>query len=338
MSARNTSTASRIIEYARRHVRLTAAAAVVIAAGVVGVALVISGIGLSASHASLSPKTNCSPVPSKCGFPDATNTGVPSGTVLKTVPGQVSKGPGWAFNSASQQVNVTGSGANLTGLNIPYTVNVYAPNVTINNDKIVTDGYFGVSLRHAPGVVISNSVISGVNTGAGEVGSAIIDVYSDSSSLVIKGNNISAFRTAVQVTTGQITGNYIHNPGFVAGDHTNGILDIGTKQPLTISGNTILNSISQTDAISLDATLADQAIANKTVTGNLLGGGSYAVYGGNARSAATSNIVVKNNNFSQAYYPKSGQYGPVAYFATGAAGNCWCGNTWDTTGLAVPAP
>jgi hypothetical protein len=42
-----------------------------------------------------------------------------------------------------------------------------------------------------------------------------------------------------------------------------GILDIGTTQPLTITGNTILNNLGQTDAISLDATLTGQAIANK---------------------------------------------------------------------------
>ena len=37
---------------------------------------------------------NCIPVPHACGFPDGTNTGVPSGTALRSVPGQVSSGPG----------------------------------------------------------------------------------------------------------------------------------------------------------------------------------------------------------------------------------------------------
>src|SRR6266536_2825090 len=40
----------------------------------------------------------CVTVPHACGFPDATNTGVPGGTALRSVPGQVSSGPGWHFD------------------------------------------------------------------------------------------------------------------------------------------------------------------------------------------------------------------------------------------------
>ncbi len=51
-----------------------------------------------------------------------------------------------------------------------------------------------------------------------------------------------------------------------------------------------------------------------------------------------SHIVIKNNRFSKIYYPKSGQYGPVAYFDTRGDGNAWTGNIWDTTGRPVSAP
>jgi hypothetical protein len=155
--------------------------------------------------------------------------------------------------------------------------------------------------------------------------------------MIITGDNISSFKTAVQVTTGTISGNYIHDPGYISGDHTNGIFDTGTTQMLAITGNTILNSLGQTDAISLDASQTGQVLANKTITGNLLGGGSYTIYGGNSLNNTSSHMQISNNRFSQARYPRSGQYGPVAYYTTSPT-NVWTGNTWDTTGTTIPAP
>jgi hypothetical protein len=309
-----------------------------VVAGAAAITLVATQIMPSTPFASTFPTKNCAPVPSKCGFPDASTAGPPAGMTLKTVPGQVSSGPGWKYSSAYQEVEVTGNGANLTGLYIPHSMNITASNVTINDVKIVTSGLFGVSLRHTRGVTISNSVISGQNATTGRVSNALTDVYGDSTGMVIENDNISAFRTAVAINTGQITGNYIHDPGYVSGDHTNGIFDTGTTQPLTISGNTILNNLGQTDAISLDASAAGNPVANKTVTGNLLAGGGYSIYGGNSLGNTISNMVIKNNDFSQAYFAKSGQFGPVAYFGTAGTGNVWSGNTWDTTGQVIPSP
>ena len=70
--------------------------------------------------------------------------------------------------------------------------------------------------------------------------------------MIIKADNISNFRTAVQVSTGQVDSNYIHDPGFVAGDHTNGIYVNGGTQSLMIWNNTIFDSLGQTDAINLN--------------------------------------------------------------------------------------
>jgi hypothetical protein len=334
MTATVRTTARTAAARARRRVAGTASAL----AGAAALAVTVSALAPSAVALAGTQPLNCTTALAACGFPSAASTGPVAGTVLRAVPAQVSSGPGWSYNSSSQQVNVTGAGAVLSGLSIPWTVNISAANVTLANDQIITTGAFGVSLRHAPGATISSTTISGTNSTTGELGSAITDVYSDSTGLVIKNDNISAFKTAVQVTTGTITGNYIHDPGYVTGDHTNGIFDVGTTQPLTITANTILDSLSQTDAISLDATLDSQAIANKTITGNLLGGGSYAIYAGNVRNAVISNITITGNTFSQAYYPKSGQYGPAAYYNSTAPGSTWANNTWDTTGTTIPSP
>jgi hypothetical protein len=292
----------------------------------------------AASAATAAVPLNCAASPHTCGYPDATSTGVPAGTTLQTVPSQISSGPGWAYNPATGTVQVTGNGATLTGLYIPCNLDISASNITIQNTQVSASGSFGISLRHTTGVTIKNSTIAGTSTTTGRLGVAITDIYGDSTAMNITANNISAFKTGIQITTGTITGNYLHDPGYQAGDHTNGIFDGGTTQPLSITGNTILNNLTQTDAISLDASAAASAIANKTITGNYLAGGGYAIYGGASLSNTTSNILIQNNRFGQAYYPTSGQYGPVAYYTTTDPGNSWTGNIWDTTGTTIPAP
>ena len=307
-------------------------------AGVAAIAIAAAALSSPAAMAATAPPVNCQALPSACGYPDATNSGVPAGQTLLTVPAQVAKGPGWAYSAKTNEVDVTGAGAVLAGLSFTCYVNVEANNVTINDDSISAANYWGVALRHTTGVTVENSTISGQNTTTGEVGSAIDDVYGDSTGMTIKNNNISAFKTAIQVSTGLISGNYIHNPGYVTGDHTNGILDIGTTQPLTITGNTILDSLNQTDAISLDATLSGQVIANKTVTGNLIAGGGYPIYGGTDRGATISHMTISGNRFGQGFYTLSGLYGPVAYYTTSGTANTWTNNTYDSTGATIPAP
>ena len=291
-----------------------------------------------ASNGAAPIRGGCATAPHACGFPDATNTGVPAGTALRPVPGQVSSGPGWHYNAADGEVDVTGTGAVLSGLSIHCNLNISASRVTIADDSIVTRGFFGISLRHTGGVMIEHSTISGLNASFGRLSYAIDDIYGDSTGIMIKADNIFFFSHGVQISAGTVTGNYIHSPGYVAGDHIDGIFDPGTTHSLTISDNTILNGRGQTAAISLDASAAGQAVANKTVENNLLGGGGYVIYGGAARNDRISYIVIKNNRFSQVYYPRSGQYGPVAYFDIRGRGNSWIGNIWDVSGRAVAAP
>jgi hypothetical protein len=315
----------------RRLYGVTVVAAAAIA--VVGVLVWVGARG-QAHAASL----NCSATPHLCSYVDATNTGVPSGTTLTTVSAKVASGPGWKYIPANGEVLVSTNGTVLSGLYIPYELVIDASNVTVNNVQVVAGGNFGVALENTTNVTIENSTISGVNATALRVGSAIDDVYGDSTGTVIKNDNISLFKTGIQISTGLIEGSYIHNPGYIAGDHTNGIYVNGGTAPLTIENNTIFNSSSETDAINLDAGAAGSPVANKTVENNFLAGGTYTIYGGDGPNNPTSNIVIENNRFGQLYYPTSGQFGPAAYYATTGTGNVWSGNFWDTTGQAIAAP
>ena len=84
----------------------------------------------------------------QCSYPDATNTGVPSGMTLKSVPSQVSSGPGWHYNAAGNYVIVTVNGTVLSGLYIPYYLMINASNVTVNDVQVVTGGFYGIGLTH----------------------------------------------------------------------------------------------------------------------------------------------------------------------------------------------
>src|SRR6266581_1394779 len=311
-------------------------------AAVLGAAALAAAGALAggAARADATVITNCAATPGSCSYPGAATTGVPAGTTLKQVPSQVSSGPGWYFNAAGGNVVVNVKGTVLSGLYIPYTLVINASNVTVKNVQVVTGGNFGISLTHTSGVTIENSTISGQNSTTGRVSYAIDDIYGDSTGMTIKANNISAFRTAVQMSAGLADGNYIHDPGYVAGDHTNGFYVNGGTKALTISGNTIFDSLGQTDAINLDAGTPGPGapVASKTIKNNLLAGGSYTIYGGAVSGSPTSNIIITGNRFGQNYYAKSGQYGPVSYYNPAGTGNTWSGNSWDTTGQAISSP
>jgi hypothetical protein len=307
--------------------------------GVAALAATSTLAAVGAFNGNAAPLTNCSATPASCGYPGATNTGVPAGTTLKQVPGQVSSGPGWSYNAADKEVIVTGKGAVLSGLSIPYTLEIDASGVTVNDVHVVAGGAFAISLTHTTGATIENSTMSGTNATTGRVNVAIDDVYGDSTGMVITGNNISLFRTAMQVSAGLVQGNYIHDPGYLAGDHTNGIVTNGGTAAMTINDNTVFNSLGQTDAISIDASTGGVAVANKTIENNFLAGGGYSIYGGDGPSTnPTAGIVIKNNRFGQLYYAKGGQFGAIAYFNPAGTGNTWSGNSWDSTGQAIPAP
>jgi hypothetical protein len=217
-------------------------------------------------------------------------------------------------------------------------VDVAGSNVTLKNVKIKTPatGWFGVALRHTSNVTIQNADISGTNTGNGRMLAGIKDIYGDSSGTRVLSSNIYYVSTGVQMDEGLIQDSYIHDLGFIAGDHLNGTTSNGADgKLLTIQHNTVFNQNSQTDAISLFEDFGRQY--NRVINNNLVAGGGYTIYGGqNAGGAAVSDIRITNNRISKLYYPGGGYWG---YHGTnenyGSNGNVWSGNVWDDTGATV---
>lgn len=271
------------------------------------------------------------------GFPTSTTTGVPKGTPMKTVPGQVSSGPGWAWNTSGGYLEVSGNGATLTGLKVNGNIDVSANNVTINHVKVNCggDGSMGISLRHTTGTTIENSNINGLNTTSNRLMVGVKDIYGDATATTVENNSFTKTATDVQIYTGTIQNNYMAEHGMITGDHINGVTTNGDDQPLLIQHNTILNNYGQTDAVGLFQDFSD--VSNVTINDNFLAGGGYTIYGGTGAYGPTSAIVITNNTISTMYYPHGGYYGPATAYNPAGTGNTWSGNTY-TNGTTIPAP
>ncbi len=278
--------------------------------------------------------TNCVSVPSRCGYPDATNTGVPAGTAMLRVPQDVKSGPGWVWDSRGWLQ--ASSGAVVKNVIVSGSINMAGSNVTVTNTRVLVGGEsWGIGLQHATNAVISNSEI-GIAGGSPRLMVGIKDIYGDSTGTQVLRNNVVNTSTGIQVYEGLIADNYVHDMGYQSGDHINGTTSNGSTRMMTIRHNTILNQIGQTDAISLFQDFGIEA--NRLITDNLVAGGGYTIYGGdNQRFGKTSNIKITNNRFSNVFFANGGSYGPIAAFDSSGSGNVLSGNFWDHNLSAVKA-
>ena len=286
---------------------------------------------------------NCGPSPHLCGFPDETNTGVPAGAALRSVPGQVSAGPGWTSN-AQGDVEVSGDGAVFEGYIVHGYIDVTGANVTIKGNEIINSGNDitgdGVNLSGNPAnVTIENNTIYSPygNHGTSGIFAGIKDINGETRGTQVLGNNIADASTGVQIYMGLIENNYIHDSTPASpSSHLNGTTSNGSTVPLTIQHNTVFNPNGQTDAVSLFEDFGPEA--NVVINNNLLAGGGYVVYGGqNEGGPQAYNIRITNNRFATIYYPQSGYYGYIAAFDPSAPGNVWSGNVWDSNNKPLGA-
>ncbi|WP_448074214.1 hypothetical protein [Georgenia yuyongxinii] len=277
--------------------------------------------------------TGCAVIPSACGYPDSSNTGVKDASALRDVPGDITSGPGWYYDTRGW-INVNGNGAVLENIRTNATIDVVADNVTIRNVRSTVSGEtFGIAIRRADNTTIIDSEIMPPSDKM-RLLVGIKDIYGDANGTRVLRTEITRTSTGVQLGSGLIQDNYIHSMAMVAGDHVNGTTSNGGTEQLTLRHNTVLNSFDQTDAISLFQDFGTEE--NRLIEDNLLAGGGYTIYGGaNLGKAPTANIVIRNNRISQMYFPRGGSFGPVTAFNPAGSGNTWTGNVWDETGATV---
>lgn len=245
--------------------------------------------------------------------PDATNTGVPAGTTLTSSGGITASTAGLVINAK----NVSGG------------IEVQANNVTIENSKITTTGYYGIHI--ADGVtgtkILHNEIYT---TGGGYTGIAGSDT-------TICGNYVHGWENGMTVG-----GNIMVQANFIeklqsnqSGPHYDGIELYGGNNN-QFWGNNILmtdvngNWLGETGAFNL-APYGGGSVASTVFTGNWVGGGSYTLNLDDSQGAVT-NLSVTNNVFYGSAPKGHASYGPVR---EGNLATTWNGNTWSDTGQTV---
>jgi len=245
-------------------------------------------------------RPNCAAKPSACGFPDGANTGVPAGTGLTVVSGDL---------------RITQAGAVVDGKDIRGCVDVRAPKVTIRRSRITCTSLYGIASftesYQGGGLLVEDVEIDCHNSNTTAVGSY---------GLTARRLNIHGCENGFDVDTDvTVVDSYMHNFYEGATGHADGVqLAIGAR--LVVRHNTILQDIGTSALISNGTTNSDVLLA-----GNLLAGGAYTLYCPKVGGAA---YRVVDNRFSRLYSAKSGVYGPLTDCDSISE---FTGNVWDDT-------
>ena len=206
------------------------------------------------------------------GWPNATNTGVPSGTSL----------------TSSGSITVTTDGAVIEKLDITGSITVLANNVTIRKVRLTSGDYYPIRYfdNNNTGLLVEDSEIIGLS---GDVTSAIAFQHYTARRLNIHGM-ADGLKANADVL---IEDCWIHNLSNGPTEHNDGVQSTGGKG-VTIRHNNISgasNATVQTGDESGAAT-EDMIIEN-----NLLSGGGYTLNIRGTGATVPKNTCVINNRF-----------------------------------------
>jgi hypothetical protein len=275
----------------------------------------------------------CFPRPSRCGYPDASNTGVPAGTALRP----------------SGSVTVTDDGATLDGLRITGSVTVAADDVTIENSLIVQpsggSGSYAVALdQGAGGFTIRDSEVLGPSSRTHGLQSAVWNHHDNAGATATR---VYFHRCAdCWEGAGTFRDDYMVVDAAYPGSHDEDIYVCGAT--VKVDHSTLVNRHSQTATVFGDAGCGGNRFV---VTDSLLAGGGFVLYPQANSSARTGTTRVVGNRFARCstsavyekasggtscargpdasgLFPHGGYYGLAAYYYRGR-GQAWRRNVWD---------
>lgn len=310
---------------------------------------VVGGYVLVNSFAA-TPTTNCFPQPSTCGYPDATNTGVPAGTPL----------------TASGSITASTNGQVIDGKDVTGTIDIAANNVTVENTRVTSNttcgptnacGNYEIKIEDGvTGAVIKNSELRSTagDTCEHDIRNVGGTVEVDNSYLHGCDSNLYS------------VGNTTFNNDYgiakivISADHVENIYM--SDSTLTVNHSTLFNPVEQTAVVfgntnggSGDNNACDNHLK---VDNNFLVGGGYTIYPcAHASSAGSSSVSITNNRFARClgtevvsknggnhtcqngpdthgYFPNGGSYNVAAYYQDNQT---WSGNIWDDNGQSVCA-
>ncbi len=266
-----------------------------------------------------------------CGLPSMDSTGPPAGTTYTaTFPnGLTISQPG-----TYSHLNVTGE------------VVVTASNVVIQDSQITDPDNSNPAIYIASGVsnvqVNYTSIHGTASSGSGALFAAVENVYGDTLNSVTLDHDQFYNGDRILVGYGTVTNSYCLGGATFGTEHDECVYTSGAAPGVTLIHDTLLNANPwQTAAVFVDSptgcagcTNGDGAI---TIEDSLLGGGAYAIYGGDGSdgSVHTGPETITNNRFTRLYFPTCGQFGLDAYVPSDVV---WSGNVWDDTGQAITGP
>lgn len=246
------------------------------------------------------------------GWPNASNTGVPAGTVLTAYTGPT---------------NITVAGTVIQNKTITQglLIKAGAHNVTFRNCRFKASVYWMIlSEEGATNLLIEDCEFDG-NTGA-------------SGDCAVNGANYTMRRCNIHHTVDGLKGMdnvliedcYIHDLDIEGADpHNDGFQSLGSNG-LTIRHNTIIVKNGATSCIILSTgSSGSGGMRNILIENNYFAGGAYCVYGGYQAGvdvlSRITNIRILNNKFSTQIHPNGGGYGPLTSVSSPVVVS---GNTW----------
>lgn len=253
-----------------------------------------------------------------CGYPTAATTGVPPGTLLthRTAP-----------KATGLVVKVDGTV--IDAIDLDGWIDVQANDVTIKNSVITSNNWWGI--RYAEGKtglkVLHNKITSvpgqGPDNGGYDYGIAQLGT----GSMEVAFNDISGFKDGVDVATGNVHDNFIHDLSQFSGAHTQNVYVWCGGNGVVLKHNTLVNQTAKAYSTAAVYIAPDCGRQNKvTVRDNWLAGGSLVLYAG---GSSATNIRIKDNRFStEIWSPQGGFNGTVGYWDGDNTGNVWSGNVW----------
>ncbi|MGV9387395.1 DUF4082 domain-containing protein [Nonomuraea sp. NPDC003707] len=274
-------------------------------------------------------KVKCLAVPSKCGYPDGTNTGYkPTGVNLTTEEVKLNQDGDFV---------ITKSGV-IDGKDIRGCVIVKAPNVTIKRSKITCTGYFNIRLYPKSG----NFLLEDVEVdGSGEANNAAF--VDDGNGPVIM-RRVNMHDVSDGPHPGEhwlIEDSYLHSLTRCAKCHNDTIQSAGAAD-VVVRHNTLENmagTYGPEGGMNAVVRIATEQgpVKGFVVENNLLAGGNFAVQVRSQGNGAPTGVKIVNNRIGKGTTPDKQPYPRwgTPFDFDGVPSVIQTGNVWDNDNKPV---
>jgi len=262
-------------------------------------------------------------------WPDASNTGIPAGTVLTTYTGPCT---------------VTTANMVIDSKTVNCDLSIQASNVIVKNSKIngtieLRTDYAGASQW---ALTLQDSEVNGGTPQLPAVSNGNLNILRSNIHGAAASVHCDEFSVSCKVQDSWLHGQYMpsganwHLSAFSLKGGSNVLLHHNTMI-CDAPGNNVGGCTSDIDLIPDFATISHVLIDDNFIGASI--GMGYCAYGGDGLSKPyphADNVVYQNNIFARGTNGKCGEYGPIVDFNSAGVGNKWVNNVWSDGGVVPP--